>query len=124
MRTGEEELLLSGEEVAELGELVKEVISLKQANKHIRTSTYVLNRIVEFFENGGIPNCRAGDRFLVVNPDGTLSPCGLIMTEYKTRRELMENFTRNNTCSACYTSSRADSERPFKFLVGDTISDF
>ncbi len=121
MRTGEEELLLSKEEVAELRETVNEIIALKRINKNIRTSDYVLGRIVEFFENGGIPKCRAGERFLVVNPDGTLSPCGLVITDYKTRAELMENFTRHNTCSACYTSSRADSERPFRYLATDTM---
>jgi MoaA/NifB/PqqE/SkfB family radical SAM enzyme len=124
MRTGEDELLLSKEDIAELRELVKEIIALKRTNKNIRTSDYVLGRIVEFFESGGIPDCRAGDRFLVVNPDGTLSPCGLIMTEYATRAELIDGFTRNNTCSACYTSSRADSERPLRYLATDTLSDF
>ena len=124
MRTGEEGLLLSKDDVTELKELVKEIMALKRVNKNIRTSDYVLRRIVEFFENGGIPNCRAGDRFLVVNPDGTLSPCGLVMTEYKTRTELIEGFTRHNTCSACYTSSRADSERPLRYLALDTISEF
>jgi MoaA/NifB/PqqE/SkfB family radical SAM enzyme len=121
MRTGEEELLLSDGEVAELREIVREIISLKRVNKNIRTSDYVLRRIVRFFEKGGIGNCRAGDRFLVVNPDGTLSPCGLIITAYRTREELIGNFTRNNTCSACYTSSRADSERPLRYLLSDTM---
>ena len=91
------------------------------SHRNIRTSDYVLRNIVKFFTEGGIPNCRAGDRFLVVNPDGTLSPCGLIMTAYKTRKELMEKFTRVNTCSACYTSSRADSERPLKHLITETV---
>lgn len=124
MRTGEEGLLLSEEDVAELRELVQEIIALKRINKNIRTSDYVLRRIVEFFENGCIPSCRAGDRFLVVNPDGTLSPCGLIMTDYKSRPELIKEFTCKNTCSACYTSSRADSERPFRYLATDTLMDF
>jgi MoaA/NifB/PqqE/SkfB family radical SAM enzyme len=121
MRTGEKELLLTQEEVAELAEIVEEIIALKRVNRNIRTSDYVLRNIVKFFTEGGIPNCRAGDRFLVVNPDGTLSPCGLIMTAYKTRKELMEKFTRVNTCSACYTSSRADSERPLKHLITETV---
>jgi MoaA/NifB/PqqE/SkfB family radical SAM enzyme len=121
MRTGEQELLLSREDVAELREIVNEIKDLKRINKNIRTSDYVLGRIVEFFENGGIPDCRAGERFLVINPDGTFSPCGLIITHYKTRDELIENFTRKNTCTACYTSSRADSERPIKYLVTDTV---
>jgi MoaA/NifB/PqqE/SkfB family radical SAM enzyme len=121
MRTGEEGLLLSSEDVAELREIVKEIISLKRVNKNIRTSDYVLRRIVEFFDNGGIPDCRAGGRFLVVNPDGTLSPCGLVITEYETRDELIRGFTRKNTCTACYTSSRADSERPLKHLISDTV---
>ena len=124
MRTGEEDLLLSGDDVQELKELIEEIIVLKRTNRNIRTSSYVLRRIVEFFENGGIPNCRSGDRFLVVNPDGTLSPCGLIMTAYKSRSELIAGFTNRNKCSACYTSSRADSERPLWYLARDTLSDF
>jgi MoaA/NifB/PqqE/SkfB family radical SAM enzyme len=121
MRTGERGLLLSQDDVAELKEIVKEIMALKKVNRNIRTSKYVLQRIVEFFECGAIPDCRAGDRFLVVNPDGTLSPCGLVIKAYRTRDELLREFTRKNTCAACYTSSRADSERPLRHLISDTV---
>lgn len=38
-------------------------------------------------------HCNRGGqvKFFNVNPDGTLSPCGLIITNYKSRKELLDN---------------------------------
>ena len=58
---------------------------------------------------------------MVVNPDGTFSPCGLLIKDYPTRESLLEEFTADNPCTACYTSTRANSERPAKHLFLDHI---
>ena len=55
------------------------------------------------------------------NPDGTFSPCGLIITDYPTRKALLEDFTATNECSACYTISRAMAERPLWWFVRDHL---
>lgn len=64
---------------------------------------------------GYMPNCRTGERFFNVNPNGTISPCGLIITNFKTREEFLEGFCKNNSCVYCYTSIRANTEKsPFQ----------
>ena len=74
-----------------------------------------------FFSNGGIPNCRAGEKFLIVNPDGALSPCGLILKKFDSQKELVRQFSKGNTCKDCNTSIRANSEKPIKKLVVESL---
>ena len=53
--------------------------------------------MVRFFANeGSLGRCRAGERMAVVNPDGTLSPCGLLVRSYDTHEELKREFTERN----------------------------
>jgi hypothetical protein len=58
----------------------------------------------------------------VVNPDGTLSPCGLLVRTYHTHGELKREFTAKNTCGECYTSTRGNSERPIRHILSDHLS--
>ncbi|MFQ5721547.1 MAG: hypothetical protein ACE5GI_03560, partial [Candidatus Aminicenantales bacterium] len=60
--------------------------------------------------------------FFVVNPDGGLSPCGLIIKRYKTPKEMKKQFKKHNSCSFCYTSIRANSEKPAKYLIKDSLN--
>ena len=82
LRTNNKDYLIPKEEVPEFKDTINQLLEFKRKYKTIITSKYVFEKMVEFFENESIPNCRAGERFLVVNPDGTLSPCGLIITDY------------------------------------------
>jgi len=77
--------------------------------------------MARFFEEETLPDCRAGERFIVVNPDGTLSPCGLIMTHFASQAEVVRSFSRTNTCTACNTCIRASTEHPFNHLVAGGI---
>jgi MoaA/NifB/PqqE/SkfB family radical SAM enzyme len=122
LRTEERSLMIPPTRIDELRETIGSLRSFKRANDTILTSDWVLEGMVRFFENGRLGGCRAGQRSLVVNPDGTLSPCGLLIRDYGTRGQLLHEFTRNNTCGDCYTSTRGNSERPFKYLVGDSAS--
>lgn len=121
LRTGNEDYLLRQEDLPEFKDVVSDLIDMKKQNKHIRTSDYVFGKMIEFFETGGLPDCQAGKRYFVVNPDGTFSPCGLIMRAHGSLEELRREFTCRNTCDACYTSLRADCERPLRYLATDTI---
>jgi MoaA/NifB/PqqE/SkfB family radical SAM enzyme len=99
---------------------VREVLNLaKLDRKHalLTVSEAFLRDMVRFFREGGRPRCRAGERFLVVNPDGTLSPCGLIPGHFATQAEMMEGFTRVNACAACNTAIRASTEHPFSNML-------
>jgi MoaA/NifB/PqqE/SkfB family radical SAM enzyme len=117
LRTGEMAYMVSGDELEELKEIINRIIEYKKKYGNIRNSNYTLIKITEFFEKRYIPNCRAGEKFFNVNPDGTLSPCGLIITDYKSRKELYSKFSLSNTCHYCYTSIRANCELPARQLL-------
>ena len=122
LRTNDMSLLVSGDDVPAFGQVVEELIAFKRAHGNVLTSDWVLRQMVRFFANGGrLGRCRAGERMVVVNPDGTLSPCGLLVRDYRTHGELKREFTARNECSACYTSTRGTSERPARYIFGDHI---
>ncbi|MFP4083106.1 MAG: radical SAM protein [Candidatus Aminicenantes bacterium] len=119
LRTHDKSYLLSAEELEEFKQIIRRLLDFKNKHGILYTSEYVFQRMIEFFKTGSIPNCRTGKKFFNVNPDGTLSPCGLIQTDYKSLQALNKNFSENNHCSYCYTSIRANSEKPLKYLIKD-----
>ena len=121
LRTKKMEYMIPPEELDELREILGRVMEFKKNNGTVFTSDYVLRKIPEFFARGEISDCSAGERFFVVNPDGTLSPCGLIIKEYRSRRELRRDFRKNNTCGYCFTSIRGNQERPVRYLLFDNL---
>ncbi len=121
LRTGNTDYLLRKDDLPRFRDIIDTLIKMKRDNANIRTSDYVLRNMIRFFENGGLPRCQAGKRYFVVNPDGTFSPCGLIIRSYTRWDEIKSHFTQHNLCKDCYTSLRADCERPLRYLVTETI---
>jgi MoaA/NifB/PqqE/SkfB family radical SAM enzyme len=121
LRTKNKDYMLPKEELPEFKEMLNRLIKFKRKYKNIYTSDYVFRRMLYYFENGSFPQCRAGERFFVVNPDATLSPCGLIIKKYNTQEEIRRDFTGNNDCIYCYTSIRGNSERPARYLIKDNL---
>ncbi len=121
LRTGDTDYMLTKDDLLEFRKIIHILIRMKRHGSNIRTSDYVLNNMVTFFEKGGLAGCRAGRRYFVVNPDGTLSPCGLIIRAYSSWQEVKTDFSSKNACQSCYTSLRADCERPLRYLATDTI---
>lgn len=121
LRTNKKEFMIPKEDLPELREIIQRLIEFKRKHKTVFTSDYVLGKMLEFFEKETIDNCRAGERFFIVNPDGTLSPCGLIIQKFNSQKEIIENFSENNTCGDCYTSIRSNTEKPIKHLIKDSL---
>jgi MoaA/NifB/PqqE/SkfB family radical SAM enzyme len=117
LRTQDKDYVLSGDEINELRDIIAHLLT----DKKIFSSHYVFERMAKFFENEGIENCLAGRKFLIVNPDGTLSPCGLIIKKYDNQRDIIQDFCRSNDCVACNTSIRANSEKPLLYLLRDNL---
>ncbi len=117
LRTNDKSFLFSQEELPELKAIFEKLIDMKKKYNTIRTTDSFFYDMIEFFKNESIPNCRAGERFLVVNPDGTLSPCGLIIKDYHSWKELKEKFTKHNTCTYCHTCIRSSTEKPINNLI-------
>ena len=114
LRTRNEDYCLNGrEDLGILRQAISELIMLKKQGTYLANPELTLRDTLKFFEQGYMPNCKAGIRFLVVMPDGSLVPCSLRRTKYATREEMVENFSRTNRCSSCYVAIRSYSEMSF-----------
>jgi MoaA/NifB/PqqE/SkfB family radical SAM enzyme len=122
LRTKETRYLISPADLREFKEVVHRLKEIKKTSRALRTSSYVLDKMAEYFDRGGMPRCQTGRRFFNVNPDGTFSPCGLIITDFKSARELRDRFCRSNACVSCYTSIRANTEKPVWRMLYDNIA--
>jgi len=114
LRTGNEDYCLNnGEDLGILSQAINELIILKRQGIYLTNPELTLRDTLKFFEQGHMPNCKAGIRFLVVMPDGSLVPCSLHRNKYATRKEMIEYFSRTNQCDNCYVAIRSYSEMSF-----------
>jgi len=114
LRTSNEDYCLkNGEDLGILRQAINELIILKKQSTHLTNPELTLRDTLKFFEQGYMPNCKAGITFLVVMPDGSLVPCSLHRTKYDTREEMVEKFSRTNRCGSCYVAIRSYSEMSF-----------
>jgi MoaA/NifB/PqqE/SkfB family radical SAM enzyme len=115
LRTGSQDYCLnSGEDLAILRQAVNELIILsKEQSTHLANPVGTLRDTLRFFEQGYMPNCKAGIRFLVVMPDGSLVPCSHRRSKYATQKEIIEKFSQTNRCGSCYVAIRSYSEMSF-----------
>jgi MoaA/NifB/PqqE/SkfB family radical SAM enzyme len=114
LRTGNKDYCLnSGEDLEILRQAINELIILKKQSTHLTNPELTLRDTLKFFEQGYMPNCKAGIRFLVVMPDGSLVPCSLHRSKYTTQKEMVEKFSRTNRCGNCYVAIRSYSEMSF-----------
>ncbi|MBD3232135.1 MAG: radical SAM protein [candidate division Zixibacteria bacterium] len=112
------------EDTSKLNSIIDEIYhSGNGLRNSVMTSERVLRRFVKFFENGNrMPNCRTGDKFLIVNPDGRLTPCAMFFDErYDSLKELKEKFANKSDCDGCYISIRANTEKSMWELLTDNL---
>lgn len=107
-----------------LKEKIEQVIDLQQRGYPIYTSPRVMWKYYKFLTEGGISGCQAGRKFLVINPDGRLTPCAMVMAYFDKQEDMLKDFTKQNTCDACYISTRANTEKTFKEFVEDNTASF
>lgn len=107
-----------------LKEKIEQVIDMQKRGYPIYTSPRVMWKYYSFLTEGGISGCQAGRNFLVINPDGRLTPCAMVMAYFDKQEDMFENFTKQNTCDACYISTRANTEKTFREFVEDNTDAF
>jgi MoaA/NifB/PqqE/SkfB family radical SAM enzyme len=111
--------LIEGDGLDGLAASIQEVIDLRNQGYPVYTTPTVLWKFHRFLTEKGIPGCQAGRRFLVINPDGRLTPCAMVMAYFDKQEDMLEHFTKQNTCEQCYISTRANTEKNFKEFVQD-----
>ncbi len=114
LRTGNADYCLNDTGDLEiLRRAIDELITLRKQNAHLVNPELALRDTVKFFEQGSMPNCKAGVSFLVAMPDGSLVPCSLHRIKYASRKEMIEEFSQTNRCGKCYVAIRSYGEMPF-----------
>lgn len=125
LRTGDMKYFISEpDDLVILRETVRELVKLKERGGRIVNSAWTLSGTYNFFKNGGfMPGCTAGKRFLVVQPDGSFLPCSMRHEKtYSSQEEILEKFTAENTCGACYVAIRAYLDEDYWTLLWDNVS--
>ncbi|MDD5542299.1 MAG: radical SAM protein [Acidobacteriia bacterium] len=126
-RTGNREYFLETPE--QLATLRSELNRIKQRmdNSHwIATTQCTLDHTQQYFENGGMPGCKAGLRWLVVTSQGALQPCSMQFTRYglHEQKRMVREFTAHNTCDECYVSIRSYLDKTYPRLFWENVSGF
>jgi MoaA/NifB/PqqE/SkfB family radical SAM enzyme len=122
LRTREmEHYINSLEDLELLRRSLDELLELKAKNGWITNSPWTLTGIYDYFRSGSMPGCKAGRRFLVVNPDGGMRGCSMFEQTYGSHKEVMEKFVAQNTCGDCYVSIRAYLDASFWTLLKDNV---
>jgi len=112
LRTGDKSLSISSEgDLRVLQQKIKDLIKIKKRKDTVYTPTWALKGIYRFFENGFMPHCKAGIRFLVVTPEGYFLPCSMQHMKYSSWEEMIKDFPPKNNCGECYVSIRSWVER-------------
>jgi MoaA/NifB/PqqE/SkfB family radical SAM enzyme len=121
-RTGNPEYdIKEPEELGLLKRTIDRLVELKQSNGCIVNSDWTLTGTYDFFQRNSAPGCKAGERFMVVNPDGTMRPCSMFDCKFESHQEMFEEFVKNNTCGACYVSIRAYLSQGYWKLLADNV---
>ncbi len=107
----------------ELRAAIEQVIELRRAGFPVYTTERTLWRFYRFLIEGSAPGCKAGYKFVVINPDGRMTPCAMVMAYFDDHRTMQREFSRHNTCTACYISTRANSEKSPRELLGDHLTE-
>jgi len=121
LRTKSKEYLIPENELEELEDIIETLREHKKKYNTVIASEYMFKKMLEYFKNLTVGNCRAGEKFLIVNPDATLSPCGLHIRNYTSQKEIIADFLKNNTCGNCMTSIRVNTEKSLKYQIKDAL---
>jgi len=126
-RTGCRDYFLNTpEQLKTLREELAKVETRRDGTNWIVNSPTTLVATRHYFENGGVPGCKAGLRFLVVTAHGKLQPCSMQFGRYELeeRERMIKEFTSVNQCDECYVSIRSYLDKSFPQLLWENVSGF
>jgi MoaA/NifB/PqqE/SkfB family radical SAM enzyme len=126
-RTGCHDYFLNTEKQrAALDRGLNQLIERMNRSYWITNNKTTLEATRRYFNDGHMPSCKAGLRWLVVTSDGALQPCSMQFHRYGLHEQdrMIEEFTRHNTCDQCYVSIRSYLDKSFPQLLRENVTEF
>ncbi len=126
-RTGCKDYFLTSKEQLEILNRELALIRKRMDSSHwITNNQSTLEATRRYFESGGAPDCKAGQRWLVVTSKGALQPCSMQFKRYQLDEQprMVSEFTRRNTCDECYVSIRSYLDKTFPQLLRENVAEF
>jgi MoaA/NifB/PqqE/SkfB family radical SAM enzyme len=124
-RTGSREWFPgSPEQLAVLNAELDRVESRRDGSNWIVSAPTTLEATRQYFTDGGMGGCKAGQRFLVVTADGKLQPCSMQFHRYELNEQaqMVREFTSTNTCDECYVAIRSNLDKNFPQLLKENVA--
>lgn len=97
--------------IVEVERVVRELIRLKRKLRNIKSSDYYLSRVPEYFRGGQVKQCKAGQVFVQVTPDGYLQHCAE-MPRVMHYTDFVPGKFPKTSCTKCWYSCRGETEAP------------
>jgi MoaA/NifB/PqqE/SkfB family radical SAM enzyme len=107
-----------------LRDQLSQIESRRDSTHWIVSAPSTLKATFEYFEKGGAPGCKAGQRFLVVTADGMLQPCSMQFHRYplEAQGRMIGEFTLRNQCDECYVAIRSNLDKSFSQLLRENVA--
>jgi MoaA/NifB/PqqE/SkfB family radical SAM enzyme len=126
-RTGNREFFPeSAAQLSTLREQFARIEERRNGCNRVVSAPSTLKATADYFENGGMGGCKAGQRFLVVTADGRLQPCSMQFRRYELHEQarMVREFTACNTCDECYVAIRSNLDKSFPRLLRENVANY
>ncbi len=88
-----QEMLFSNEALSEIEKVYAEIMKMKKESYRIINSRKFLKASLDYFRTGDYSwNCKAGERFFVVYPDGGVAPCDVFPALFNIKSNGLKKF--------------------------------
>lgn len=118
LKANETSEMVDHQKIEKLKTIVTKLKELKRKHHHIKNSTFYLDRIVPYFQKGGIEGCKAGHTFIQITPDGYVQRCAELprMAHYT---QYWPTQVERTPCTKCWYGCRGETEG--NFLAPDKL---
>ena len=122
MRTGDRSYTVSSKsDLKTLRDQLDELMRMQKQGAGVKNPVSIVNETYRFFEEGGVPGCMAGYRFLLITPEGYYRPCAHKPLKHRSREELIDQFSTTNQCKGCYVAIRSYCDKSYMTLLKEQV---
>lgn len=109
LKSDDDSQMVKEQRLERLLKVVEELKLLKRKLHNIKNSDYYLSKLHQYFKNGCVPGCKAGERWIQVTPDGYIQQCSELprLCHYT---EFSKEKLKKISCCKCWYTCRGEAE--------------